>query len=258
MSVVTSGPDAYRQNRVLASLADVEMERLDGHAHTITLDAGTILYQPHAPIRHVHFPLDCSVTLVSDCGDGQKIDVAVIGADGMVEPGIVAGMTTAPTEAVVQVGGEALVVDREAVVELLEESAVFREAVGEVQTALLTQSLQISACNAVHSVEARMCRWLLQIRDCIGQDMLPVTQQALAQMVGVQRTTITLVEQNLKNARIVRQRRGRIEVLDLAALEGRACACYGHIKYNVRRPLREAEQPRNGVIRPMTCVPAAT
>lgn len=238
-------------NHLLSLLPPEERERFERSLRRVPLDAGITLYQGNAPIEHVYFPLDGVVSLLTNLDSGHVVDFALVGSEGMVGGIAAYGVACAPYSAIVQIAGSALAADRSEFTNLLDDSAAFREIVGRFQAALLLQTQQVAACNAVHGVEARMCRWLLQIRDRTRADVLPVTQEFLSHMLGVQRTTVTLVEQNLKAAGMVRQRRGRIELLDEAGLRAHACECYDHIKRDYRQVLPHLEDSHARVSDPI-------
>jgi CRP-like cAMP-binding protein len=239
----------YRQqerNSLLSLLPRDELERFRRGMRFVQLEPGAVLHQADAPIEQVYFPLDGVVSLHTKFDSGQVVDFAVVGAEGVVGGLAACGVTREPYGARVQGAGSALVAQTAAFLDFLSESDAARATVGKFQATLLLQAQQIAACNAVHGVEARMCRWLLQIRDRMHTNVLPVTQEFLSHMLGVQRTTVTLVEQSLKAAGLVRQRRGRIELLDEFGLRARACECYGHIQRDYRQVLPHAEGDDTG------------
>jgi CRP-like cAMP-binding protein len=225
------------RNHLLSLLPPEDLARLERHLRFTQLDAGGTLYEANTPIEQVYFPLDGVISLLTNFNSGHVVDFAVVGSEGMVGDMVAYGIPRVPYSAIVQVAGSAFAAKTSAFLELLNESPASREIVGKFQATLLLQAQQIAACNAVHSVEARMCRWLLQIRNRTQSNVLPVTQEFLSHMLGVQRTTVTLVEQTLKAAGLVRQRRGRIELLDEAGLRARACECYEHIRRDYREVL---------------------
>lgn len=243
------------RNSLLSQLPREELENFRRDMRFVQLESGAVLHQADAPIEQVFFPLDGVVSLHAKFDSGQVVDFAVVGAEGVVGGLAASGVTREPCGARVQVAGSALVAPTRAFLQFLNDSETAREMVGKFQATLLLQAQQIAACNAVHGVEARMCRWLLQIRDRTNTNVLPVTQEFLSHMLGVQRTTVTLVEQSLKAAGLVRQRRGRIELLDEAGLRARACECYGHIRRDYHQVLPHAEGG-NGVMSAAGFAPA--
>lgn len=229
------------RNHLLSLLPAEDLTRLERNLRFTPLEAGGTLYQAHTPIEQVYFPLDGVVSLMTNFNSGHVVDFAVVGSEGMIGDMVMCGVPRVPFSAVVQVAGSALAAKTSDFLELINGSPTSRDVISKFQAALMLQAQQIAACNAVHSVEARMCRWLLQIRARVQTNVLPVTQEFLAHMLGVQRTTVTLVEQTLKAAGLVRQRRGRIELLDEAGLRARACECYEHIRRDYREVLPHLE-----------------
>ncbi len=225
------------RNHLLSLFPPEDLARFERHLRFTQIDAGSTLYEANTPIEQVYFPLDGVISLLTTFNSGYVVDFAVVGSEGMIGDIVACGVPRVPYGAIVQVAGTAFVAKTPAFLELMTESPASRQIVGRFQAALLLQAQQIVACNAVHSVEARMCRWLLQIRNRMQTNVLPVTQEFLSHMLGVQRTTVTLVEQTLKAAGLVRQRRGRIELLDEAGLRSRACECYEHIQRDYREVL---------------------
>jgi CRP-like cAMP-binding protein len=144
---------------------------------------------------------------------------------------------------IVQVAGEGSILDVETLRSLAERSAEFRTALMRHEQTLLAQAQQSAACNASHTIEARLSRWLLWTRDLSGSDALGLTQEFLAQMLGVRRTSVSLVANTLQNAGLIRYRRGRIEITDLDGLRAASCECYGRVKLHYDRLLGPAPAP---------------
>lgn len=243
-------------NHLLSLLPLADRQRFERSLRCVPLDAGTTLYQGNAPIEHVYFPLDGVVSLLTNLDSGHAVDFALVGSEGMVGGIAAYGVSCAPYSAIVQISGFALAATTSEFIDLVGDSTALRDIVGRFQVALLLQTQQVAACNAVHGVEARMCRWLLQIKDRTHTDVLPVTQEFLSHMLGVQRTTVTLVEQNLKAAGMVRQRRGRIELLDEAGLRAHACECYDHIRRDYRQVLPHLDDDHGRLSGPVADRPA--
>jgi CRP-like cAMP-binding protein len=220
----------YARNALLRQLPPVDIEFFRRLSRLIHLERDSVVYESDAPIHHVHFPVAGMITLLQKVDGAQTVDVAAVGANGVLGAIAAYGIVNSPSDAIVRVAGASLAVTAADFLEFYQTSPILRHLIDRSQTAMLLQAQQMAACNAVHSVEQRMCRWLLQIRRLAGGDVLPITQDAMAHMLGVQRTTVTLVEQRLKSAGIVRQRRGRVEILDLAALEACACKCDARIR----------------------------
>jgi hypothetical protein len=221
-------PHVRTGNHLLAQLSATERERLRPHMRDTVATVGTLLLsRSGGPTTDVFFPVECVVSIATAARDG--VDVALIGREGCV----IAGPPGMPAmfNAIVQVPGRLVAVDGQTFRALCEANADLRQAMDRWQSALLFQSQQIAACNAIHDVERRLCRWLLQFHERTQLHMLPVTQEMLANMLGVQRTTVTLVAHRLKNKGVLRQRRGRMELVNMSLLEQSACDCHLAIKH---------------------------
>jgi CRP-like cAMP-binding protein len=232
ISAVSSNDIGYApriENAWLASLPRSERDHLLPLLRQTSVASGAVLYARNAPVADVFFPVDCIVALTTAVAYGRDIEVALVGPEGILTPAP-AGSRRAAFTAVVQFPGRALVMDAEAFHACCEANLGMRRALERWQTALMLQVQGIAACNALHDVEQRLCRWLLQFHERAHADMLPVTQEMLANMLGVQRTTVTLVVHRLKDKGLLRQRRGRIEILELAMLEESACDCHHSLK----------------------------
>jgi CRP-like cAMP-binding protein len=166
---------------------------------------------------------------------GEAIESATIGREGAVGLNASAGPRESLSRAVVQAPGHAFRVPVAAAQELWKRSQTFRELVDRNSEAVYAHTIQSVACNALHSVEARFCRWLLACRDRIDGDTVHLTQEFLADMLGVQRTTVTAVAQSLQNKGLIRYRRGVVDILDRAGLEAATCECYGSVQRTYQR-----------------------
>lgn len=232
----------HRANRLLATLEPEDFARLEPYLEVVSLSRGMVLYETEETIRTAFFPHDAMVSLVTALEEGGSVEMAVFGREAVIgfSNSLVAHQSFG--RYVVQVSGTAsrMAVGR------LHEAADARPAIRQLllrfTEALLRQTLQTVACNAVHNVEARCCRWILSTHDRIGQDTLPLTHEFLAAMLGVQRPTVTVVARTLQGAGLIRYRRGAVVVLDRAGLEEAACECYAA----VRLP-RGALPPPHGV-----------
>jgi CRP-like cAMP-binding protein len=217
-------------NRLLAALPSEEEQLLQPALERVALAAGTVLYEPGAPITHTYFPVDCVVSLLAVTEDGPAAEAATVCSEGVVGLPVFPGSGTAFGRAVCQVPGAALRLEVTAFRMALERGGAFSWLVQRYAGRLLEQVMQTAACNRLHRVEQRAARWLLQIRDCIGADQFPLTQEALATMLSVQRPTVTQVAGTLRRAGAIEYRRGRVAVLDREALEAVACGCHRVIR----------------------------
>lgn len=236
-------------NRLLAMLPRADFGLLAPHLQKIELEQDAVLLRSGEPIRHIYFPHSGAISFMLDMANGQTVATAILGRDGAAGILSVLGPGRSSVTAIVRVAGVASQVPAARFSEAFHQSSVIRSAV-QVQTrALLVQFQHGAACNALHPVEARTARWLLHIHDLIDRDVIPLTQEALAQMLGVRRTTVTQVLQKLRVDGAVRsERRGLIEI-DRARLERAACECYDVMRHATDRIIHESAET-HAVARP--------
>lgn len=223
-------------NRLLDLLTPQDRALLAPLLERVPLLVGRTLFDAGEDVTHAHFPLHGTVvSLLSVTTDGRAAECATVGSEGVIGGLISAGNKPAFGRSVVQVAGAALRIESEQLEDAKNASATLRDALARYADALLAQVLQSVACNALHPVEARACRWLMTVQDRVGSDELPVTQEFLAEMLGVRRTTVTRVVAALEGHGAVRHRRGHILVADRGRLEACACECYGMVRDHYRR-----------------------
>jgi len=217
-------------NRFLQSLSIADFELLAPHLRTVELKRSAVLFETGGEIDRIYLPLNGAISLVVPLGGGEMVEAGMIGRDGIVGSPAALDSATAVNQAMVQVDGQASVVGVPAVQAAVRQSLSLRNAVYQYDQLLLIQAQQSAACNAKHTVEERLSRWLLRSRDVLGSDFLPLTQEFVATMLGVRRTSVTLVANRLKEAKLIKYRRGRVEILDLDGLQDSACECYQALK----------------------------
>jgi CRP-like cAMP-binding protein len=231
--------DAVSRNRLLAALEPEDLRRLAPHLERVDLARGTVLLEPDAELRHVWWPEDCVVSLVIPTRDGGAAEAATIGREGMVGFFAILGDHRALARNVVQVPGRALRLPFGVLREAFAASPPVRQVCLRYVAALLAHVLQSAACNALHTVEARLARWLLLLQDRVdGDPRLPLTQEFLAEMLGVQRTTVTTAARALQRAGLIAYKWGGVTVLDRTGLERVSCECYGVIRERYERFFR--------------------
>jgi len=219
-------PHGGMGNRLLAALPASDLDLLGPELETIALDQDAVLSRTGDDIEYVVFPHRGAITLMIDMVDGQTVATAVIGREGAVGLLSVLGPSPSAITAVVRAAGTAARIPASRFHAAFSRSPAIRHAVQNHVKSLLIQFQLGSACNALHPVEARMARWLLQMRDRVDQDVLPLTQQALSHILGVRRTTVTLLMRNLRTSGAIRSdRRGQIEI-DQSRLAAAACECH--------------------------------
>jgi CRP-like cAMP-binding protein len=219
----------HASNLLLASLGEAELRALGPWLKVVDLLHEKVLYEAGEAVDTVYFPQAGIISLVVDLASGEMIEAAMVGRDGVVGASAVLSGTTALSHAVVQVAGVASVLAGDRLRLLAQQNAAFRATLMRHELFLLAQAQQSAACNATHTLEARMARWLLRCRDLAGDDIV-LTQEFLAQMLGVRRTSVSIVANTLQKAGLIRYRRGHIRLLDVEGLRECACECYATIK----------------------------
>lgn len=225
------GTTAAGGNRLLEALPPEVMARLLPVMRHVNLAPGQVVAEPGEPASQIVFPGPKAVlALLSVLPDRRPVETACVGCEGMVGP--LLGRTPAPafTRATVLTGGPALLVGAEAWGEAIAASPEALRVVSGYAAAFVAQLQQGVACAALHPVEQRACRWMLMLEDRLGERSLPLTQEALADLLGVRRTTITRVIANLEAQGLVRHRRSRIIVVDRPGLERASCECHGAVR----------------------------
>jgi CRP-like cAMP-binding protein len=227
--------DRLAENRLLALLPAAELDTLRRHAEVVKLRHGDHAIVPDEPIRDVYFPLTCLLSLVTTMEDGSTVESGTIGREGMSGTPVVlnAAQTTMPTFC--QIPGESVRVRTEHVRDLYERSAEVRKIFNRYVHTVVVVGSQSAACNALHRVEARMCRWLLMSSDGVASDEVNLTQEYLATMLGVRRPGVTEVAGKLRSEGLIDYTRGQIRIIDRAGMERRACECYGRVKGEYER-----------------------
>jgi CRP-like cAMP-binding protein len=233
------------ENRLLRSLPARDLAALQPHLKKVELARGHVLHQPRDPIEHVYFPLSGMVSLLVIMRSGEAIETGVVGREGVVGGSVATGPGEAFGQAIVQIAGRALEIHARPFREAVRDSAALRALVDRYQGLILLQSQQTAACQALHCVEARLCRWLLQAHDMVESHVVELTQESLANMLGVQRTSVTLSAHALQEAGVVEYARGRITIRNRAALEDCACECYGVIRAEIDRAIPPAATPHS-------------
>jgi CRP-like cAMP-binding protein len=221
----------HLQNRLLAALPPTDFSLFDSDLRASTFKQGAIVQEAGEPVDQVYFPQTGMISLLVITQEGVGIEAATIGREGAIGLHRGLGKRRSFTRAVIQVSGTISHISADVFERAVERSDAIKDMITHYTEVLWVEAQQIAACNAVHSAEARFARWLLQTQDRIDSDALPLTQEFLSQMLGVRRTTVTLVARALQQARLIRYRRGQIVILDRAGLEEAACECYQIIQH---------------------------
>ncbi|OLB75102.1 MAG: hypothetical protein AUI16_12860 [Alphaproteobacteria bacterium 13_2_20CM_2_64_7] len=237
---------SHSSNLLLASLSPENMDALVPHLRVVQLPRDTVLFEAGDTIKAVYFPHTGIVSLVVDLASGEIVETAMIGRDSLVGGSAAVADDIALDRAVVQVAGMASVVDVGTFRGLAQQSHTFNATLARHRQFILAQAQQSAACNAAHTLETRLSRWLLRCNDLLGNDDIPLTQEFLAEMLGVRRTSVTLAARTLQQAGFIRYRRGHIRVTDLEGLRRSACECYETIKAQGTRLLENPESGGDG------------
>jgi len=225
-------------NRLLDLLPRADGERLRSRLEAVSLSIKHVVYEPDGPISHVYFPTGAVISLVTYLEGGMAVEVATVGREGMVGLPVFLGTESVPIQAFGQVPGDALRITAEAFRAEIKRNGPLVRVLNRYTQALFIQVAQVAACNRVHLVEQRCARWLLQTHDRVGADQFLLTQEFLAQMLGVRRAGVSGAARRLQKEGLIRYVRGRITVLDRKGLESAACECYRVVKREYDRLLR--------------------
>jgi CRP-like cAMP-binding protein len=213
-------------NKLLAALPRTDFELLAPHLTTLQLAQGTVLYEAGNEVDEVYFPLSGMVSLVVVMRDGKAIETATVGREGVVGAMSGLGLHTSWVRAIVQLPTFASRISSPQLRKIVALSKPVRDLGVRYNEVLLEQARITAACNALHHIEARFCRWLLQTRDRAESDTLNLTQEFLSEMLGVRRTSVTEVASKIQADGAISYARGVIRILDLEALKGMSCECY--------------------------------
>ena len=217
-------------NRLLQALPAAEFDALNPHLDTVAMARETVLVEAGSAPARIYLPHSGAVSMTTRLSAGQMVEVAMIGKDGLVGASAALGAEIWPSDAVVLIPGTASVLDVAELKAAADRNDTVRNLLARHELALFVQAQQSAACNASHSVEARLSRWLLRARDLHGDEALPLTQEFLARMIGVRRNAISIVAHSLRKAGTIRYSRGRIAIANVEALRRTACECYHAVK----------------------------
>jgi CRP-like cAMP-binding protein len=224
-----------RSNSILAALPERDFERLRSHLEPVELPLGSALYEAGSRVRHLYFPTSGIVSLLQVMADGATAEIAVVGSEGVVGIAMFMGGETTPSRAVVQSVARAYSMSADVLKSEFGRGGQLQYLLLRYTQALITQMSQTAVCNRHHSVEQQLCRWLLMSIDRLGKNELIMTQELIANMLGVRREGVTAAASSLQRAGSIHYVRGRIEVIDRGELENRVCECYGVVKKEYAR-----------------------
>ena len=225
-------------NRLLAALSLAESARLTPFLKTISLEQGVVLNEPGDEMESIIFPHSGMVSLLAIMKDGSAVETATIGREGVVGAMAGLGLHTTLTRSVVQTPFVASQITAAQFRKAVEQSSELRDVIVRYNDALLGQVQITAACNALHPIQARLARWILQTKDRVDGEIIPLTQQLLSEMLGVRRSSVSEVATQLQAAGLIRYTRGSIEITNREGLEKAACECYQTIRAQVEKVLR--------------------
>jgi CRP-like cAMP-binding protein len=234
----------YSRNHLLAALPAAESERFLSSLELISMPLGEMLYEPGRPMQYAFFPTTSIVSLHYVTESGASAETAGVGNEGVVGVPIFMGGESTSSSAVVQTAGHAYRMEADVLKQEFDRAGFIQHLLLRYTQALLTQLGQSAACYRHHSVEQRLCRWLLQTLDRCDSSELVMTQELVAKMLGVRREGITEATGNLQRAGIITSRRGHIAVVSRQGLETTACECYAVVKKETTRLLVDVKQRR--------------
>ena len=221
-----TGVEPMRRNNILAALPDVELRRLLSDADTVSLSFGEVLQEPGRVKRYVYFPTDAYISQIASLGGVPRIEVGLVGAEGMIGSSLFLGVQIAPLHTVVQGKGSALRLDVARFARELARGPALRAVMSRYLYVRMSQVGQMVACARFHTVEERLARWLLMTRDRARSNTFRMTQEYMAFMLGVRRVGVTEAATLLQKRKLIEYKRGELAIVNGQELEGASCECY--------------------------------
>ena len=225
------------QNHLLRALPVADYERLSAHCEAVDLKLGEVLYEPGGRMRYVYFPTTAIVSLLYVMADGASAEIAIVGNEGILGISLFMGGESTPSRAVVQSAGSGYRMKATVLKDEFGRFGGLMHLLLRYTQALITQMAQTAVCNRHHSVDQQLCRWLLLSLDRLASNELTMTQELIANMLGVRREGVTEAAGKLQSAGLISYRRGKITVLDRPGVEARSCECYDVVKRELDRLL---------------------
>jgi len=222
-------------NRLLRALPEAERTRLYPHLQLVPLPLGAVVYEPGAKPRHIYFPTDSIISLLYVLKNGTSAEIAVVGRDGAVGVSLFMGGESTPSRAIVQSAGHAYRLTGARLKQEFERHGELLHLLLRYTQSLITQMAQTAVCNRHHALDQQLCRWLLLSLDRIDSNELKMTQELIANMLGVRREGVTQAAGRLQQQGVIRYARGKITVLDRKRLEELSCECYAVVSQETRR-----------------------
>lgn len=235
-----------RQNHLLAALPHNVQERLFPHLELVPMPLGKVLYESGDAMRHVYFPTDAIVSLLYVMESGASAEISVVGNEGLIGVAVFMGGESTPSRAIVQSAGHAYQLQGQILKDEFNRHGEMLQLMLRYTQSLITQMAQTAVCNRHHSIDQQLCRWLLLSLDRLPSNQLTMTQELIANMLGVRREGVTEAAGKLQKLGIIEYSRGRITVLDRPKLEELSCECYAVVKKETDRLLPYITAPRRG------------
>lgn len=227
---MTTVASSLIKNRIIAALPDEEYERIRPKLEVVTLALGEVIYQPGDPIQHVYFPNEAIISSVVTLENGATVEVGPVGNEGMAGVSVLLGTDTSFHKVLVQVDGSAIRMSADVLKSECSQCAPLQTLLLRYVMARHIFISQSVACNRLHTIEERLCRWLLAMHDRAEEEEFELTQEMIAEMLGTQRSGVTLAAGVLQRAGLISYRRGKISILDREGLEQSSCECYKVVK----------------------------
>lgn len=234
-STLTS-PDP-RQNQILAELPESAFRRLEPYLEPVSLPLGTVLYESGDTLRYAYFPVDCIISLLYVMRDGSSAEISVVGREGLVGVSLFMGGNSTPSRAIVQGGGKGYRLPAQKMKNEFNTHGDLMNLLLRYTQSLITQMAQTAACNRHHAIDQQLCRWLLLSLDRLSGNEVVMTQELIANMLGVRREGVTEAAGKLQKLGVIEYRRGRISVLNRPKLEQLSCECYDVVRQETERLL---------------------
>ncbi|WP_175852054.1 Crp/Fnr family transcriptional regulator [Burkholderia cepacia] len=237
-----SGQPSMIENHLLAALPVEDLAHISPQLVLVDMPLGKVLYESGGALSHVYFPTTSIVSLLYVMEDGSSAEIAIVGNDGLIGIALFMGGETTPSRAIVQSAGHAYRLDARILKDEFRRGGSMQRLLLRYTQALITQMAQTAVCNRHHSIDQQLCRWLLLSLDRLPSSDLKMTQELIANMLGVRRSGVTEAALKLQDAGLIRYNYGHIEVLDRSGLEKRVCECYGVVRREFDRLLPDLKR----------------
>lgn len=233
VTAIPAGTDGNRnniQNLILLGLPDDELHAATKKMEFVELPTHSVLHDAGEPVTHAYFINSGLASVLNVMSDGKSVEVGLAGKEGFIGLPLVVGLSTSPTQVIMQVAGSAHQMTAADFKEVLSHSPVLEKSLNRYAQSLGMQAIHVAACNRLHEVDERLARWLLMSQDRLGGDVVPLTQEFLAHMLGTRRASVTVAAGILQKAGLITYNRGSVKIEDRSRLEDAACECYASIK----------------------------